>query len=76
MKSGQSERAHVVAVNVRRDLEGNDRFVQQARVVLGRDSIDDGSKRKVFPVDAKNDEGIEPFVREGILVRGGAHHGA
>lgn len=67
MKSGQSEHAHVVAVNVRRGLEGNDRFVQQAGVILGGESLDDGWKRKVFAIDAKNSEGIEPFVQEGIL---------
>ena len=67
MKSGQSEHAHVVAVNVRRGLEGNDRFVQQAGVILGGESLDDGWKRKVFAIDAKNSEGIEPFVQAGIL---------
>ena len=67
MKSGQSEHAHVVAVNVRRGLEGNDRFVQQAGVILGGASLEDGWKRRVFAIDAKNREGIEPFVREGIL---------
>ena len=67
MKSGQSEHAHAVAVNVRRGLEGNDRFVQQAGVILGGAALEDGWKRKVFAVDAKNSEGIESFVREGIL---------
>ena len=36
MKSGQTEHAHIVAVNVRRGLPENDRFVEQARVILGR----------------------------------------
>ena len=76
MKSGQTEHAHLVAVNVRRGLEGNDRFVQQARVILGGDSFEDGWKRKVFALDAKHDEGIEPFVREGILAHREALHGA
>jgi LAO/AO transport system kinase len=67
MKSGQSEHAHVVAVNVRRGLEGNDRFVQQAGVILGGAALEDGWTRKVFAVDAKNNEGIESFVREGVL---------
>ena len=67
MKSGQTEHAHVVAVNVRRGLEGSDRFVEQARVILGRGLFHEGWKRKVFALDAKHDEGIEPFVREGIL---------
>ncbi|MCH8205403.1 MAG: methylmalonyl Co-A mutase-associated GTPase MeaB [Chloroflexi bacterium] len=75
MKSGQTEHAHVVAVNVRRGLEGNDRFVEQARVILGRDTLEDGWKRRVFALDAKHDEGIEPFVREGILARRAALHG-
>jgi len=75
MKSGQTEHAHVVAVNVRRGLEGNDRFVEQARVILGRDSLEDGWKRKVFALDAKHDEGIEPFIREGILARRAAISG-
>lgn len=69
MKSGQTEHAHIVAVNVRRGLAENDRFVQQARVILGRDSLGDGWKRKVFALDAKHDEGIESFVREGVLAR-------
>ena len=69
MKSGQTEYAHIVAVNVRRGLAENDRFVEQARVMLGRESFAEGWKRKVFGVDAKYDEGIEPFVREGILAR-------
>ena len=69
MKSGQTEHAHVVAVNVRRGLAENDRFVQQARVILGGDSLEDGWKRKIFALDAKHDEGIEPFVHEGILSR-------
>jgi putative protein kinase ArgK-like GTPase of G3E family len=76
MKSGQTEHAHIVSVNVRRGLEGNDRFVQQARVILGRDSLQDGWKRKVFALDAKHDEGIEPFVRDGILAHQEALQGA
>ena len=69
MKSGQTDYAHVVAVNVRKGLDGNGRFVDQAQVILGRDSLIDGYQRKVFAVDAKSGEGIEPFVREGILAR-------
>ena len=69
MKSGQTEHAHIVAVNVRRGLEGNDRFVEQASVLLSEDSPEDGWKRRVFALDAKYDEGIKPFVREGILAR-------
>ena len=70
MKSGQAEHAHVVAVNVRKGLEDNDRFVEQARVLLGEDSPDEGWSRKVFAVDAKQDEGIETFVRDGVLAHG------
>ena len=76
MKSGQSEHAHVVAVNVRRGLEGNDRFVHQAGVILGGASLEDGWKRKVFALDAKNREGIESFVREGILAHREALRGS
>ena len=76
MKSGQTEHAHIVAVNVRRGLEGNDRFVAQARVIVGGDSLQDEWKRKVFALDAKHDEGIEPFVRDGVLARRDALHGA
>ncbi len=67
MKSGQTEHAHIVAVNVRRGLPENDRFVEQARVILGRDSLQEGWQRTVFALDAKYDEGIEPFLRDGIL---------
>ena len=76
MKSGQTEHAHVVAVNMRRGLEGNDRFVKQARVILEEASLQDEWKRKVFALDAKHDEGIEPFVRDGILAHREALHGA
>ena len=76
MKSGQTEHAHMVAVNVRRGLEGNDRFVQQARVILGGDPLEDGWERKVFSVDAKHGEGIEPFVRDGVLAHREALQGA
>ena len=69
MKSGQTEHSHIIAINVRQGLPDNDRFVQQARVILGGDSIEDGWKRKVFAVDAKHNESIEPFVIEGILAR-------
>ena len=71
MKSGQTEHSHIIAINVRQGLPDNDRFVQQARVILGGDSIEDGWKRKVFAVDAKHNESIEPFVIEGILARKG-----
>ena len=70
MKSGQAEHAHIVAVNVRKGLEDNDRFVEQARVLLGHDSPEEGWSRKVFAVDAKHDEGIEPFVLDGVLAHG------
>ena len=70
MKSGQAEHAHVVAVNVRRGLEENDLFVEQARSLLGRDTPVEGWQRRVFAVDAKYDEGIAPFVREGVLAHG------
>jgi LAO/AO transport system kinase len=76
MKSGQTEHAHVVAVNTRRGLEGNDRFVQQAGVILGGAALEAGWKRKVFAIDAKNREGIESFVREGILAHREALRGA
>ena len=76
MKSGQSEHAHIVVVNVRRGLEGSDRFVGQARVILGGDSLQDGWKRKVYALDAKHDEGIEPFVRDGILAHWKSLRGA
>ena len=69
MKSGQSEHAHIVAVNEIKGLEGTARFLEQTRVILGRDSPQEGWTRKVFALDAKNNEGIEPFVREGILAR-------
>lgn len=71
MKSGQTEHTHVVAVNVRRGLPDNERFVEQARILLGRDTFSGGWKRKVFSVDAKYDEGIETFVREGLVARHG-----
>ena len=67
MKSGQTEHAHIVAVNTRKGLPDNDRFVEQARILLGRDSLQHGWKRKVFALDAKHDEGIEGFVSDGIL---------
>ena len=68
-KSGQTEHAHIVAVNVRKGLEGNISFLEQTRIILGSDSLQEGWRRKVFAVDAKHDEGIEPFIREGILAR-------
>ena len=67
MKSGQTEHAHIVAVNVRKGLPDSDRFVEQARILLGRDSAQEGWKRKVFSLDARHDEGIEAFVQEGLL---------
>ena len=67
MKSGQTEHAQIVAVNVRKGLPENEQFVEQARILLGRDSPQDGWNRKVFSVDAKHNEGIERFVDDGIL---------
>ena len=69
MKSGQTEHAHVVAVNLRRGLEGSDRFVEQARAILGGDTLEDGSRRMVFALDAKEGRGVEELVREGVLAR-------
>ena len=40
---------------------------EHAHVLLGRDSVQEGWKRKVFALDAKHDEGIEGFVSDGIL---------
>lgn len=76
MKSGQTEHAHIVAVNLRRGLAENDRFVEQARMMLGREALPGGWKQKVFALDAKYDQGIEPFVKEGILARRTALQGA
>lgn len=67
MKSGQAEHAHVVAVNVRKGLPDNDRFVEQTRILLGREPEENGWKRSVFALDARHDEGIEEFVRDGVL---------
>ncbi|MBI4200285.1 MAG: ATP/GTP-binding protein [Chloroflexi bacterium] len=67
MKAGQTEHAHVIAINVRKGLPESDRFAQEARLLLGRDSAQPGWDRKVFPVDAKANEGVEAFVREGLL---------
>ena len=67
MKSGQTEHAHIVAVNVRKGLPENEQFVEQTRVLLGRDTLQDGWNRKVFAVDAKHGDGIEPLIYEGIL---------
>ncbi|MCH7745399.1 MAG: methylmalonyl Co-A mutase-associated GTPase MeaB [Chloroflexi bacterium] len=67
MKSGQTEHAHIVAVNVRKGLPENEQFVEQTRVLLGNDMLQDGWSRKVFSVDAKNGDGIEQLVYEGIL---------
>ena len=69
MKSGQTEHAHIVAVNLRRGLEGNDRFVEQTRAILGGDTLEDGSRRMVFAVDAKEGQGVEDLVTRGLLVR-------
>ena len=67
MKSGQAEHAHVVAVNTRKGMPESEWLVEQVRVLLGRDSVQEGWKRKVFAQDAKHDEGIEGFVSDGIL---------
>lgn len=67
MKSGQTEHAHIIAVNVRKGLPENEQFVEQARILLGRDSPQEGWSRRVFSVDAKHNEGIESFVADGIL---------
>ena len=67
MKSGQTEYAHIVAVNMRRGLEGGDLFVEQARAILGRGSPRERWQRKVFALDAKHDEGIRPFVHDGVF---------
>ena len=67
MKSGQTEHADIIAVNMRRGLPENDRFTEQARVILGSNSVDGKSTRSVFALDAKNGEGIASFVKEGIL---------
>lgn len=67
MKAGQAEHAHVIAVNTRKGLSENERFVDQARVLLGRESVQDGWNRKVFALDAKHGEGIEALVDDGLL---------
>lgn len=67
MKSGQTEHADIIAVNMRRGLPENDRFTEQARVILGSNSVHGESTRPVFALDAKNSEGIASFVKEGIL---------
>ena len=69
MKSGQTEHAHIVAVNLRRGLEGNDRFVEQTRAILGADTLEDGSRRLVFAVDAKEGRGVDELVTRGLLAR-------
>ena len=69
MKSGQTEHAHIVAVNLRRGLEGNDRFVEQTRAILGADTLEDGSRRMVLAVDAKEGRGVQELVTSGLLAR-------
>ena len=66
MKSGQIEHAHVAAVNKRKGLAGADSFSEQARMTLGRDRVD-GWRRRVFSLDAAQAEGVEEFVRNGVL---------
>ena len=67
MKSGQTEHAHIVAVNVRKGLSESEQFVEQARILLGNDELEDGWKRQVFAIDAKHGDGIEPLIYDGIL---------
>ena len=67
MKSGQTEHAHIVAVNVRKGLPENEQFVEQARIMSGNDMLQDRWKRKVFAIDAKHGDGIKPLIYEGIL---------
>ena len=67
MKSGQTEHAHIVAVNVRRGLPENEQFVEQARIMLGNDMLRERWKRKVFAIDAKHGDGIESLIYEGIF---------
>ena len=67
MKSGQPEHAHVVAVNAREGLPGTDIFVDQARSLLVQGVDEVGWERKVFRLDAERNEGIEEFVRDGVL---------
>lgn len=67
MKSGQADFAHIVAVNMREGVAGGDRFAQEASVLLAHASTTDDWERKVFPVNAKTGEGVEPLVQEGIL---------
>ena len=69
MKSGQTEHAHIVAVNLRRGLEGNGRFVEQTRAILGADTLEDGSRRMALAVDAKEGRGVQELVTSGLLAR-------
>lgn len=67
-KAGQAEYAHLVVVNTRKEFEEsyNQRFFAQAHAALGREEMEDGWKRKVFCIDAEQNEGIEKFIKEGF----------
>lgn len=69
MKSGQTEHAHLVAVNTREGFPGNDRCVAAARAALDNDTIA-GWQRRVFAVDALEERGIEEFLHDGIDAHG------
>jgi LAO/AO transport system kinase len=65
-KAGQTEYAHLIVVNTRKGFDGNDRFFAEARAALSHEKPEDGWQRRVHKVDAKENQGIEIFVREGL----------
>lgn len=67
MKSGQTEHAHIVAVNMRKGLDSAELFLEQARAILVPGSSQDGWRRILFSLDAHRDEGIRPFIHEGVF---------
>lgn len=70
MKSGQTEHAHIIAVNMRAGLSGGELFLEQARAILVPSSSQDGWQRSLFSLDADRGEGINHFVHRGVLAHG------
>ena len=67
MKSGQTEHAHIIAVNMREGLNGGELFLEQARAILVPHSSLGGWQRGLFSLDAHRGEGIKDFIHEGVF---------
>ena len=67
MKSGQTEHAHIIAVNMREGLDGGNLFLEQARTILAPHSSQGSWQRGLFSLDAHRGEGIKDFIHQGVF---------